>query len=609
MNKVVLFLLVLIGFGKIGFSQPLKTGQSSEYYLSIIDTTEMRQFKIRAMNQLAWYYFLQFELDSADAVMNEAISLNSNGIYPKNLGMSYYYKGIIKSQKGEVDSTSIFLRNSLKIGEYLNDTTLMLYSNSALGIHFQYIFELEKSIEYFNKTISYFDEEEEKSSIAQTLVNVTNSLIDLERFDEVEENIRKIEGLTDADDDYMQAAIFLVKGRYYEAIDEPALSVNSFKRTKELNTEIGNPPFEMAAEDGMAMGYYNMGDFNNAAVHIERAISLAEESGDYNRLFDAYPVAYDIYKAQGDDKKALYYLEENQKIVDSLKSEEAMATINELEIKYESEKKDKQLFESELALQQESLEKEKSKNQNYLLLVGLILVIAILVAVYISYHQKKKNITKLKQLNDQVNSSLEEKEVLLGEIHHRVKNNLQLVSTMLKLQGEDVNDEKLTPIIEDSTRRIQTMALIHQVLYQNDDLRAIRLNTYIQDLVETIHKAIGDSKIINEFALDQIQVKIDTAIPIALIVNEIYTNSVKYAFDGSTKEQGKIKIELEDKEEFLLLKILDNGVGFNVAEAVQNFGSKLINSFARQLKAVIETQSEIGKGTLTEIKIMRFERV
>ncbi len=173
-----------------------------------------------------------------------------------------------------------------------------------------------------------------------------------------------------------------------------------------------------------------------------------------------------------------------------------------------------------------------------------------------------RNITERKKAEDQIAVSLHEKETLLKEIHHRVKNNLQIVSSLLDHQTQFIKDKKVIEIFSESQNRIASMALVHEKLYQSKDLAKINFHDYINDLAANLFQSITEysGKIRLNMNIENIQLDIDVAIPCGLIINELVTNSLKYAFPGG--RFGEIKIVFRKTDEDMLeLVISDNGIG------------------------------------------------
>lgn len=193
-------------------------------------------------------------------------------------------------------------------------------------------------------------------------------------------------------------------------------------------------------------------------------------------------------------------------------------------------------------------------------------------------------------------TSLNDKEILLSETHHRVKNNLAVVSGMLDLQVLMTDEEKIKAILGDSRNRIKSMSLIHEALYQFDNASQIEFGRYIHKLVEEIsHTYISSSqKISIVYDLDQVYLDLNKAIPCGLLVNEVLTNSFKHAFSG--RSEGEIKISLKQEDTNCLLTIRDNGSGISPDEkpAAHSIGMTLIGAFVKQLHGKYELLNEQG---------------
>jgi PAS domain S-box-containing protein len=209
-----------------------------------------------------------------------------------------------------------------------------------------------------------------------------------------------------------------------------------------------------------------------------------------------------------------------------------------------------------------------------------------------------RDITERKVSEVKIKASLEEKEVLLREIHHRVKNNMQIVSSLLMLQSETIEDKKYRDIFIDSQNRIQAMALIHQKLYQSQSLAQINFKEYIDSIVSNLFESYGQKNNIKlDIDVENIPIKIDYAVPCGLIINELVTNSFKYAFpDG---RQGIIKISVKSNDNNMIqLSIKDNGIGISKDMEIRNtksLGLKLVTGLAEsQLHGQIILNRENG---------------
>jgi two-component sensor histidine kinase len=214
----------------------------------------------------------------------------------------------------------------------------------------------------------------------------------------------------------------------------------------------------------------------------------------------------------------------------------------------------------------------------------------------------------LQKATARTEASLKEKEVLLREIHHRVKNNMQIMSSLLKLQSRNVKDEQQIEVLKESQNRIKAMALIHEKLYRSKDLANIDFNDYIKNLVNDLFLSykVSSSRISLKMNIENISLGIDTAIPCGLIVNELVSNSLKYAFPEG--KDGEIKISLRRfadlKSDMFELIVSDNGAGLPKDLDIRNtesLGFRLITNLTEnQLQGKLELNR--SEGTKFQIK-------
>lgn len=214
-----------------------------------------------------------------------------------------------------------------------------------------------------------------------------------------------------------------------------------------------------------------------------------------------------------------------------------------------------------------------------------------------------QDITDRKQAEDRIIASLKEKEVLLKEIHHRVKNNLQIISALLSLQSSYITDDDIIKIFSDSQNRIKSMALVHENLYRSKDLEQVDFNEYINQLASHLSQSYRDlaDKIDFKVNSENVYLNINTAIPCGMIINELVSNSFKHAFpDG---QRGEVSIDLSSDDDGFRLVVSDNGVGIkgdlNINES-KTLGFRLISTLVKQIDG--RMSFDTIKGTKFEIR-------
>ena len=207
-----------------------------------------------------------------------------------------------------------------------------------------------------------------------------------------------------------------------------------------------------------------------------------------------------------------------------------------------------------------------------------------------------EDITKSKQYEKEIKSSLEEKELLLREIHHRVKNNLQIISSLLNLQAGHIKDEEILDHFNDYQNRIRSISLVHEKLYSSSDIAQVEISSYTQHLVDDLVRNYGRHDLDIFVDIPEVKVGIDTAIPCGLIINELVSNSLKHAFPDNKPGEIRIKFNKNASNEFELV-IQDNGVGISPEidlKHSETLGLELVSSLVQQLDGSLKIEKSPG---------------
>jgi tetratricopeptide (TPR) repeat protein len=260
-----------------------------------------------------------------------------------------------------------------------------------------------------------------------------------------------------------------------------------------------------------------LGNYEKALGYQLETVRMPERDSDYSNLKENYMHVSSIYEQLGDYKNSLYYQKKALTLRDSLAPAESDAAMSELLTKYETEKK-----EATITSQMNELSQQRRVQW-----LGAGLVVLLAVFLFFGY-RSYRNRTKTNKLLAAKNA---ENELLLKEIHHRVKNNLEVVSGLLALQSAQIDDPNTKEAIQESQNRVQSIGIVHQKLYQGTNLGSIEMKDYFLNLSECILDSFGAAKRVTiECSMEKIDIDIDTAVPLGLIVNELLTNTLKYAF-------------------------------------------------------------------------------
>ncbi len=283
-----------------------------------------------------------------------------------------------------------------------------------------------------------------------------------------------------------------------------------------------------------------------------------------------------FYEQKGDTKKILTHIKKAKELQNELNNRNDKRDIWKIEMRVKAEK---------YKLDLKKIESERNQQRNLTILMILLLVIGVISAILVFRRFNKDNhiITYQKNI---LEKSLLEKETLLKEIHHRVKNNLQIINGLLEKQGYKTDNLAFKELIKESQNRIYSMVLIHQNLYQTENIDEVDIASYLKMMVDNIKNThqYEDEEIILKSDVDSIMLNIDTAIPLGLIINELLSNAYKYAFKN--REKGQIDLVLKKQDNGLLLIVKDDGIGLPAGfdlEKSKTLGMTLVKGLVRQI--------------------------
>lgn len=492
--------------------------------------------------------------------------------------------------KNDYDKASELYLNAIKIAEQEN---LVYIKNLylTLGIMFHSTDEYEKAENYYEKSL-----EAAKKSVDKDLL--IRCLINLGSINSTKGNYVKAEKLFSESLQYDSS--FEIKRATYSNLGNMKIREKKFKeaiyllqKAIKINPETG--------QDGDIMDYSylinaksKLKNFSGIDTLLQKSEKLLSETNNLRNRCIMLQSIGNVYESIGDFQKATQLRNRYIETYDSLKVQQRDKIIYEVETKYQTNKK-----EEELQV------KIKEKN-NLILLISLsgFVILILIYLIFLNFKQKEK----VKKQKAQLELLVDEKNTLLKETHHRVKNSFQIVSSLLYLQSESIEDKEAAIAVKEAQNRVKSMILIHQKLYSKDQLVGIDTKEYIEDLVDDIIENQSDNieNLTISKDIDGRIFSIDTITPIGLIINELITNVIKYAFPNQHPNP-TLKISFLKKETNFELIISDNGIGISGQSNPDSFGLKLINSLAKKLRA--EVNFENNNGTIVTLIITKFEEL
>ncbi|MDP9076148.1 MAG: ATP-binding protein [Bacteroidota bacterium] len=366
-----------------------------------------------------------------------------------------------------------------------------------------------------------------------------------------------------------------------------------------LNTNVlsrGGSTMVYALNELMAY-FVKSEQYDRAAKYLPLLKKTATELSMKRNLYRIYMIGFKVDSSRKNYVSAINNYRRSYFLMDSLYDVNKTGELNELKIKFETEQNERRIAElkNNEHLQEQNI--KRAKIIRNITIAGSLILLAIGVLLFKSYRLNVKNSRAIRKKNKTLNQLVTDKEWLLKEIHHRVKNNLQIVTGLLQRQSAYIDNDEAMNAIQNSENRMHTIALIHHNLYQSESLDLISMPDYIEEMIGYLQESFDlDNRIVFEKHLEQISLDVAQAVPVGLILNEAVTNAIKYAYRAG--EKGVIYITFTgSNEQYNQLTIADNGPGFPEdfnLERVDSLGINLMRGLSKQLGGVLEVSNDQG---------------
>ncbi|MEO5500914.1 MAG: histidine kinase dimerization/phosphoacceptor domain -containing protein [Ginsengibacter sp.] len=530
-------------------------------------------------------------LDSATLFFNKAMKGYVDIGNRKGQATTFFKIGWVFKKKGEAEKALDADLNALKLMENLGDPQGLAgaYERVADDLIIQQ--RLKEAGNYAQKAIDICKENNLQHEMVYALTGAGSVAINdgknKEAFDFFDEALRlainqKLDPVTLSD-------FYNNRGNAYKRLAKYKEALKDYQTAHDLAIKANYNNAIAATIANLGEVNLLLGNYKEALSYQLETVNLQEQNNDKSNLIENYLHVSNIYEHLGDYHSALNYHKKALALRDSVSSAESDSTMSGMLTRYETKKK-----EATISV----LGKELSQQRKIQWLgAGLLaLMVAFIVFGYFTLQIRIKRSRLLAAKNA-------ENELLLKEIHHRVKNNLEVVSSLLSLQSAQIDDPHTRNAIQESQNRVHSIGIVHQKLYQGNTLDAIEMKDYFLNLSESVLDSFGaEKKIKIELAMEKLDIDIDTAVPLGLIVNELLTNTIKYAFpDG---KEGHVLIKLEkQKSGNLHLEVADNGMGKSGITKGTGFGTQLISLLTRQLNGIMREDIKNGTRILFDFKI------
>jgi two-component system, sensor histidine kinase PdtaS len=601
--------------------------------------------KVDLLNQLA-QYMKNNDPDSGIYFAQQALLISEKDNYKKGKGESFNNLGNLYFVKSNYDSALVNYLQGLKFFKEIKDTLLIStsYLNIAMIYNKQdkyvesyklnfaalklqeklgnkenlfYAYHNLASLLYkynkINKAKTFYEEAKNialeinrSDLVARSLNNLANIYIDEGDFDvalkclstslkiNLENSNKRSLGFT-----------YGTIGNVYEAQKNYDEALINILKSNEIFEELGEKFY-------VAVGNFNIGNLllsikkpKEASRYILEAQKIAMELNKMDIVLQCEKKLSQIYQDANDYKMAFHH----QLLYDSLKEksiiESNQKVLEELQVKYETEKAEKEiLFLKEENAQQALLNQEDKAYKNYLYM-GMVVLVFAGAAVTRRYKEYKKNNQKLEALVKERTAVIEAKkkevELMLQEIHHRVKNNMQLIKSLVNLQLKFKPKISANDLAEELKIKIDCMAVIHNKLYKASDLSGLSSREYFSELFQYLSQSFKSSYVKFESDIEDFKLSIDKMVPCGLIINELVTNAYKHNFDNNSNK-GLIYFNFRKENDKYVLTVKDNGLGIQDFEVsnISTLGLSLIYDLAGQIDGQVTISNNNGAEVFIE---------
>ncbi|NOU16059.1 MAG: tetratricopeptide repeat protein [Bacteroidales bacterium] len=451
-----------------------------------------------------------------------------------------------------------------------------------IGSHFTNDKNYTSATQYIKQALTIFRKRHDIANTTFALINLGETYRLLEKYDSasycLNECLQLNQHLKHSKKELIQGYALGNLGLVHIKLNQIDMAKQELINSISILDKLGDLYSISVYQSQLAKIYIDEGRTVSGEQLLLASLNMAEKGTLKEQIRDISNDLSLFYEKQHRFDKSLFYRKKYEVYHDSLVNINNVRKVEQLHSQYWLDKKEASI---------QFLKKEDNNKRKLLLILssGTILLITLLIFLQLAYRQRKKAFKRVSEQNVIIEKREREKAVLLRELNHRVKNNLQMVASLINIQARQSTEPALSSALEATRHRIDTLILIHQKLYRDNEDMQVNLKSYIGELVDNLIYSFGE-KVSISMNLAPVYLHIDWVIPLGLIINELITNTLKYA-----KPEDKpleLIVELSEENKKVYLNIADNGNGLPEGfEKSNGFGLKLVHSLTKQLKGEI----------------------
>jgi two-component system, sensor histidine kinase PdtaS len=595
-----------------------------------MSSDETKARTVYYLSSIGWHFMNANQFDSAIHYYQWALREKESNTDVSLIASTLNGIGVAFSSTGYTDSSIYYYKNALNLYKEISDTTNSVIIDSNLSIIYKNKGLYENSLEHAFEALAKLEGQKSDRALAScynTIGSVYSNTGDYQKaltFYRKSLNIRNqikyVKGVGQAYNNIGE--IFLYLHQYDSALlnlnrameikqknGEPAPTVLNnigevllklkkpneadqyFLKSLILHKKAKDQIGQIIALNNLAKVKLTNGSISKAEQYLDESERLTVSVGSIEYLKQNLELKVRLNEIKKDYPKAFNYSQRLIAVKDSLLNKEKAEGLLNMQIRYETEQKEQQiiLLEKEKELQIAKLKANSTWIQGLFISAGLLVVVILLILNQYRLSQRSKN----------------KVEFLLKELNHRVKNNLQILSSLLSLQSQQLTDENALNAVKSSEGRVNAMALIHKKLYTDNQNQQVNIKEYILELVQYLTQSYGYFNKGFNFLLnaEDIQLDVDKAIRLGLIINELVSNVFKYAYTNQSNPVLKLNLKVE-KNKNIILEVIDNGYGMpENFDSSKTFGLKMVKTLTKELRAKLNMYSDQGTHIILTIPI------
>ncbi len=581
---------------------------------SLAKNSHDRQTQVVSQRIIATIYLKQGNNEFAKIYFSRVLELARAVSDEESQGAALSNLGIIFSGKGNYDSSLKYYSDANQVFRKIGDQLRVAQNLVNMGIAYKNQGNFEEGFRVSLEAANIFDSLKRKKDLASAYTNMGNVLKELKNYADALNYHQLALQLRKDEHDSVGIAVSMNNiGKIFQLKNENKKALSYYFQSLELKERLGNPKALVTTIDNIAEVYTELIDYKNAEVYLIKALDLQNDTDNldgflttsnllsklylqknelkkaekialiaFNKspntgfLYQRYDnniILFEIYRKLGNGILASNYASNAFKLKDDLSNSEMTAAISKMQTKYKTEQTEKELSVSK---QIQTVQSNQIRKQLIFILILGLLLLALIYTFSLLYHSYKK----IKTANQRI-------EFLMSELNHRVKNNFQLISDLLHLQKDTAKDQEQKAFVQTSINRIQSVQVVHSLLYKKDFDGTISMQDFIKELVANLsftYESISERFDIL-FDIFNIYIDVEKAIFIGLVINELITNIYKYS--QSSKDMPTLAIAFSEDNNNYKLQIKDNCDSWDIQQGrttKSGLGLFLVENLIKQLK-------------------------